>query len=69
MVKFAIACLLTVFVTTPVFAAAEKPHKKFDLATCRKLAMEKVYIDNGRALNRAVLPAVRRCMHHGPSAI
>jgi hypothetical protein len=70
MMKFVIACLLSVFVTSPVFAAGEKQNGKYDLETCRKLAKEKLYVENGRALNRGAIKAgVQRCMQSGPSAI
>jgi hypothetical protein len=70
MMKIVIACLLTVFITTPVFAAGEKQNGKYDLGTCRKLAKEKLFIPSGRGLNRGVIKAgVKRCMQSGPSAI
>jgi hypothetical protein len=67
-----LACLIAaVFVTAPVFAAGGKQNGngKFDIETCRKLAREKFYVKDGRALNKAVKPAVQRCMQSGPSAI
>lgn len=70
MTKIAIACLLAVIVISPVFAAGEKQNGKYDLGTCRKLAKEKLYIENGRRLNIGAIKAgVHRCMKSGPSAI
>jgi hypothetical protein len=39
------------------------------LATCRKLAHDKYFVENGRMLNNAVGAAVARCLKNGPSAI
>jgi hypothetical protein len=66
-----IALVIGVLVTTPGFAAGEKSAgKKTDIETCRKLAREKVAIQNGRALNRgSIKAAVQRCKENGPSAI
>jgi hypothetical protein len=69
MTRFAVATLLAVVVASPAFAANEKPKAKADLATCRKLAHDKYFVQNGRALNKAVGQAVKRCMEQGPSAI
>jgi hypothetical protein len=69
MMKLALATLLAVVLATPALAANEKPKGKADLATCRKLAHDKYFVQNGRALNRAVSHAVKRCMEQGPSAI
>ena len=49
--------------------AAERGADGGKLATCRKLAREKYYIDGGRRLNTAVPHAVARCMKGGPGAI
>ncbi len=65
MKKFAVGCFLAALIVTPVLAAGEKANKE----TCRKLAMEKVKVQDGRALNKAVHAAVVRCMQNGPSAI
>jgi hypothetical protein len=40
-----------------------------DLETCRKLARDKYFVQDGRALNRAIGPAIMRCMKNGPSAL
>jgi hypothetical protein len=70
MMKIAIACLLAVFVISPVFAAGGKQNGKYDIETCRKLAKEKLYVEAGRGLNRGAIKAgVQRCMQSGPSAI
>jgi hypothetical protein len=47
----------------------EKAGGKVDKETCRKLAMEKYKVQDGRALNKAIKPAVQRCMQNGPSAL
>jgi len=66
MTKTVVACMLAVFLATPVFAAGEK---KVDKETCRRLAMEKYKVQDGRVLNKAIKPAVQRCMQGGPSAL
>jgi len=66
MTKAVVACVLAVFLATPVLAAGEK---KGNLETCRKLAIEKYKVQDGRALNKAIKPAVQRCMQGGPSAL
>ena len=70
MMKFAVAGLLAVFLATPVFAAAEKPNEKAGKGYhCRKLAVEKYKVQDGRALNKAIGPAIQRCKQYGPSAL
>ena len=70
MLKFAIASLLAVFLTSPVFAAAEKPDANAGKGQhCRKLAYEKYHVQDGRALNKAIGPAIQRCKQFGPSAL
>jgi hypothetical protein len=70
MMKFLIACLLAVFVISPVFAAGGKQNGKYDIGTCRKLANEKLNIMGGRGLNNGAIRAgIKRCMKDGPSAI
>jgi hypothetical protein len=50
-------------------AASTGAGGKADLATCRKLAHDKYYIENGRMLNNAVGYAVARCLKGGPGAL
>jgi hypothetical protein len=70
MMKIAVASLLAVFLATPVFAAGEKPDGNAGKGYhCRKLAYEKYHIQDGRALNKAIGPAIQRCKQHGPSAL
>ena len=70
MMKFTVASLLAVFVATPVLAAAEKPNGNAGKGYhCRKLAYEKYHIQDGRALNKAIGPAIQRCKQLGPSAL
>ena len=70
MMKIAVASLVAVFLATPVFAAAEKPNGNAGKGYhCRKLAYEKYHIQDGRALNKAIGPAIQRCKQYGPSAL
>ena len=51
------------------FVAAEKPNGNAGKGYhCRKLAYEKYHIQDGRALNKAIGPAIQRCKQLGPSA-
>jgi len=70
MLKFAVGCIFAAFIATPVFAAAEKPDANAGKGQhCRKLAYEKCHVQDGRALNRAIGPAIQRCKQYGPSAL
>ena len=70
MMKFTVASLFAVLLATPVFAAAEKPNGNAGKGYhCRKLAYEKYHIQDGRALNKAIGPAIQRCKQYGPSAL
>jgi hypothetical protein len=51
-------------------AAGEKPEAKAGKGMhCRKLAYEKYHVQDGRALNKAIGPAIQRCKQYGPSAL
>jgi hypothetical protein len=70
MMKFMVGCALAVFLASSVFAAAEKPEAKAGKGYhCRKLAYEKYHVQDGRALNKAIGPAIQRCKQNGPSAL
>jgi len=48
----------------------QKQGKNTDIETCRRLANEKLRVQDGRALNRgSIRAAVQRCKERGPSAI
>ena len=77
--KYALAILLAFSLAAPAIAASQKseagPAKseanpaKGKGWHCRKLAYEKYYVQDGRALNNAIGPAIERCKQHGPSAL
>ena len=70
MMRFGAASLSALFLATPVFAAGEKPDGNAGKGYhCRKLAYEKYHIQDGRALNKAIGPAIQRCKQYGPSAL
>ena len=70
MMKFAFALFLVALISTPVFAAAEKSEANAGKGYhCRKLAYEKYHVQDGRALNKAIGPAIQRCKQYGPSAL
>lgn len=70
MAKFALASLLAVVFAAPLFAATDKPEGKAGKGYhCRKLAYEKYYVQDGRALNKAIGAAIQRCKQYGPSAL
>ncbi|HEV8466429.1 MAG TPA: hypothetical protein VGQ63_15685 [Pseudolabrys sp.] len=68
--KTAIAITLMASLATPALAAGEKPEANAGKGMhCRKLAIEKYKVQDGRALNKAIGPAIQRCKQYGPSAL
>jgi hypothetical protein len=68
--KISIAIVLLASLASPAFAAGEKQQADAGKGMhCRKLAIEKYKVQDGRALNKAIGPAIQRCKQYGPSAL